>query len=532
TIHSATPINPYDVLNAGGRLKNIEDTGIVDDAVCGFEKDFFNIKAGSEVWFGVLILYNENSDLKEILSTIKVFTQNKRVQDYLGAEMDFWQEFFNSLDTRYRELMDSDNILSTAVVFLKMAQVREENTEVAKPNGQIVASLPPGMWNITWLRDMVYSILALIEIGARKEALDAIRFTLNADVGYYKDYVGVEYQFSVCRYFGDGMEESDSNEDGPNIEFDGAGLFLIAISKYVMKYGMDDIKDYADTVFKGFADVIVSLIDEEGLVKKDSSIWERHLNGKEKHFTYTQITALAGICGAIYLAEEMNAHHKTKIYKDVYKILRENIFNKLVHKDNYFVSSLEEFKMYVGYLDASVVEAINFGLVEPNNIISRKTIDVMKNLKTIGGGYMRNDDGDWYDRQEWVFIDLRIASAMKKIGNEDSANKLIMRIKNYTESNNSQFSELITENGISVAGSIPMIGFGAGAYILATLGESYKRCTLASIDGGLEIGSDNLLEDEAYFKDEGDHALVIGGETSFDTSNDNHIAACSCSIIE
>lgn len=40
------------------------------------------------------------------------------------------------------------------------------------------------------------------------------------------DYgVGVPYQASVCRYYGDGTEWSDGDND-PNIELDGFGLLL------------------------------------------------------------------------------------------------------------------------------------------------------------------------------------------------------------------------------------------------------------------------------------------------------------------
>ena len=40
------------------------------------------------------------------------------------------------------------------------------------------------------------------------------------------DYgVGMDYQLSVCRYYGDGSEWTDGGSD-PNIELDGFGLFL------------------------------------------------------------------------------------------------------------------------------------------------------------------------------------------------------------------------------------------------------------------------------------------------------------------
>jgi len=41
------------------------------------------------------------------------------------------------------------------------------------------------------------------------------------------------YLLSVCRYFGDGSEDSDYNDNGPNIEFDGWGLVLWVLDDYI-----------------------------------------------------------------------------------------------------------------------------------------------------------------------------------------------------------------------------------------------------------------------------------------------------------
>ena len=43
---------------------------------------------------------------------------------------------------------------------LRMGQVREPNDEASRyrPFGQIVASLPPGKWNIAWVRDAMVGV--------------------------------------------------------------------------------------------------------------------------------------------------------------------------------------------------------------------------------------------------------------------------------------------------------------------------------------------------------------------------------------
>ena len=51
------------------------------------------------------------------------------------------------------------------------------------------------------------------------------------------------------------------------------------------------------------ADVLVSLQDKAtGLIAADSSIWEVHWDGQQKHFAYTTIAGASGLCSAARLA--------------------------------------------------------------------------------------------------------------------------------------------------------------------------------------------------------------------------------------
>ena len=78
---------------------------------------------------------------------------------------------------------------------------------------------------------------SLRRAGHDPEAKAAIAFQMGASVGQYEMYVGAPYQISVVRYYGDGTEWSDSNSNGPNVEFDGFGLFLWELAEYVRASG-------------------------------------------------------------------------------------------------------------------------------------------------------------------------------------------------------------------------------------------------------------------------------------------------------
>src|SRR6185436_14452680 len=87
-------------------------------------------------------------------------------------------------------------------------------------------------------------------------------------------WVGAPYTISVTRYFGDGTEESDSNAQGPNIEFDGFGLALATLADYVDATGDDAfVAAHDGAIFARTADVLLGLVEPtgpaQGLIRAD-----------------------------------------------------------------------------------------------------------------------------------------------------------------------------------------------------------------------------------------------------------------------
>ena len=78
------------------------------------------------------------------------------------------------------------------------------------------------------------------------------------------------YQISLTRYYGFGIEETDFNAFGPNLEFDGFGLFLWALNHYSRH--SDDYslaEDNWTTIRDQIADPLVQLVDPTtGLIRK------------------------------------------------------------------------------------------------------------------------------------------------------------------------------------------------------------------------------------------------------------------------
>jgi len=238
---------------------------------------------------GVLALYGDQTPFAEMSAIAGTWLNNRSPQQLLADEAAGWASWHAAMLLPPNINADNAKLLRQSLALLRMGQVRQANigptNQGNSPYGQIVASLPPGMWNITWARDQAYAAVALAASGHTQEATDALKFVLNGQTGTFVSVVGAAYLPTITRYFGGGLEETDSNSDGPNIEFDGFGLVLWQAWRTLQAVGnMDLLAQIWPTLRTKVVDPLVGLVDATGLIHADSSIWEVHWGGKQKHF--------------------------------------------------------------------------------------------------------------------------------------------------------------------------------------------------------------------------------------------------------
>jgi GH15 family glucan-1,4-alpha-glucosidase len=317
---------------------------------------------------------------------------------------------------------------------------------------------------------MAYATVALVQTGHLTEAKAALAFQMNATSGTYQQYVGAPYQISVVRYYGNGTEWSDSNTDGPNIEFDGFGLFLWALDTYIeASNDTATLATWWPVVGAKVGDVLVQLQEPTGLISADSSIWEVHWDGQQRHFAYTTIAAANGLCAASRLATKANDATRSATYLTAGQKARDALLPNLRGPDGTLAQSTEGLATGSGWLDAAVVESINFGLIDPMKRTARATLASMQNglVPQSGRGFMRSDAGDSYSSNEWVFVDLRAERSLELHGDATGAASLFAWNVDQTAENFGEFSELHDPVTANYAGQSPMVGFGAGAYALS-----------------------------------------------------------------
>lgn len=464
--HGMTPDNPFLALTGGQDLSNNDTTTVTSDIVPGIQKTLGDLAVGATAWAGFYSVLSPDNDAQSAADRVRTWVANRAPEDLFAAEVSNWNAW---LTPPPAGLSPTESALEQqSQVILRMAQVKEPG----KPAGQVLASLAPGKWNIAWVRDMAYSVAALARSGHTAEAKAALAFQLGADSSRYETYVKKKYKISVVRYYGEGREETDFDANGPNIEFDGFGLFLWTLDEYLRT---SNDRAWATTVWPTvrdeIADVLVSLQEPTGLIAPDSSIWEVHWNGKQRRFAYTTITAANGLCSAARVAEKLGDADAAAKYRAAGQKARDALLRELRTPTGVLGQSVEALAAGSKWLDAATVEAINFGLVHPHKATADATMKALRAglVPASGRGLMRSNQGGYYDSQEWVFVDLRTAVALDYVRDKvGSRSFLDFNVAQATE-NYLMFAELHDATTADYAGEVPMVGFGAGAYELATL---------------------------------------------------------------
>ena len=375
---------------------------------------------------------------------------------------------------------------------LRIAQSRELNRADRHGNGLIVAALPD-VYSTPWVRDMAWATVALARMGHQAESRAALLAYFNAQpTGKMRSAVkGADYQISIVRYFGNGEEEPFFTMEGAtNIEFDDWGEALWALGEYLRKY--DDPSLLREATYRGplfetardfIAKPLMANMEKyrDGLiVEADTSIWEEHQKDK-KHFAFSTAMAIVGLNEFAQLARRAGDEAARKDAIDHVALLQKG-FDAAFVRDGTLHGTLEPGEK--NDIDGALIPIINFGLVRDPEVI-RSTIDRMRLLKVVSGGYrrVRSNYTDpkifeyWYEREEFLFVDFTFAELHRRLGRTEEADAMLARIVRKAAADHNTIPEMYVALPCPLfpgkigdpTGALPMVGYGAGAYVLHLL---------------------------------------------------------------
>ncbi|MED5372506.1 MAG: glycoside hydrolase family 15 protein [Myxococcota bacterium] len=488
-----TPNNPWYAVGEGWDLDQCSGSN-GDDRVGAMQWDV-ELGAGEVTWVGVVLAFS--SGWGDQTDEVSSFVGGRAPEALLADEQQWWADWQAEGEIPSTLSEEEKEVYLQALAFLKMGQVREEGDAY----GQVLASLPLSapvgnfqhIWNIAWVRDGAYGIRGLSRSGHHEEARAALAFQVQeGKTGEWRSYVaGMDHALSVCRIYGNGQEWTDVDQDGPNIEYDNFGLYLWAAGMYVQESGDTDfVVEHQAALFDRTADVLVRLIEPEtGLLAPDSSIWEEHWNGHQKHFTYSSLWGVRGLREAANMAEAIGETEKAAEYRAEADGLATAIAEQLVNQDGVLMGNLEEYQDGAPALDLAAVDAFNNGTLDPRSAEFASSYAAWNDGLRVphGKGFARNDDGDLYDSHEWLMIDLRVAEALRRACREDEAAELEDWITAQAQQNKLIVPELFDPDNADYAGPAPMMGFGSGLYVL----QMHTRQDLSGECGSWDTAGDD-----------------------------------------
>lgn len=467
-----------------------------------FQKDLGTIAPGASKWWGVALVFDAQGNGSAAASAWTAFLAG-RTADVLYtdvlAEVEAWRKPpAAGLDATETAIWRQSEIV------LRMAQIREPYQESPrrKSYGMVLASLPPGGWHTGWVRDATYALTAMARSGHVDMAKAGLQFFLDADAGKYPTFVNNAdgYRISTVRYYGDGEEEADySGSPTRNIEIDGWGLFMWSARQY-----LDASNDSAwlaettkkgdsvyDAIREGVAEPLVKNLETAGMAMADSSIWEVH-HGNRQHFLYTTATAARGLCDMASIARRAGRTEDVERYRGLAEKAKATIPGAFIDSSKVLAGSLERLAQGANYRDGSTVEAITWDLIGAKDPVAKATLDAMSYLVTPAGGYKRVEGSqDQYDTDEWILIDLRASAAFRRAERVEKADQLLAWVTAQASVNNDLLPELYNTRTSSgqigaYSGSIPMVGYGAGAYQMTLLdrANAFEHADCGELDPG------------------------------------------------
>jgi hypothetical protein len=466
------------------------------DKATGHPAASSQILAGSFGW--ALVSLESDDDPRQIAGEFNRWRAGLTAQSLANRELEEMERWRVKPPVHFASEQER-HLWRQSEVMLRVAQSREPNRPGRYGNGLIVASLPDGLWFTPWVRDMAWATVAFARMGHQGEARAALLAYFNArPTGKMRvQAAGADYQISVVRYFGNGAEEPYfTNEGSKNIEFDDWGEALWVLGEYVRQFNDTAILKepaYRGALYESAREFVVKPLlantEKYGdglIVAADTSIWEERQRDK-KHFAFSTAAAIVGLrefADVAHRAEDDSTRRET--LNHIAQLQKG--FDSAFIRDGKLHGTLEEGEK--NDIDGALLQIINFGVVTDPAIV-HDTLHRMDLLKVASGGYrrVRSTYTDpaiyeyWYEKEEFLFVDFNLAELNRRLGNDAQADAMLKRIVEKAAADHNLIPEMYVAVPCKLfpgqigdpTGALPMVGYGAGEFILHLLNREAPR---------------------------------------------------------
>jgi GH15 family glucan-1,4-alpha-glucosidase len=222
------------------------------------------------------------------------------------------------------------------------------------------------------------------------------------------------------------------------------------------------------------------------IVAADTSIWEEH-QPDARHFAFSTAMAIVGLRDFAEVARQAGDEAGRSAALDNAALLQKGFDAAFIRRGK-LRGTLEPGEK--NDIDGAMLPIINFGIVHDPAVI-RDVVARMELLKVASGGYrrVRSNYTDpkifeyWYERQEFLFVDFALAELQHRMDQHAAADAKLRRIVDKAAADHDIIPEmyvalpceLFPGNIGDPTGAIPMVGYGAGAYVLHLLNRASLR---------------------------------------------------------
>ncbi|MFY9234502.1 MAG: glycoside hydrolase family 15 protein [Fimbriimonadaceae bacterium] len=330
-----------------------------------------------------------------------------------AASYEHWQGWSKLALDVLANLPDDIRVFARQSLLILKTQIDGEGAILAANDSDIMASNKAN-YSYVWPRDGALVADALDRVGYHEASAWFFRWC--------KPLISTEQPYFLQKYNVDGTFGASWHPwegDRPPLQEDESGLTLYALAGHqAHTRDQDLLGNLYEPMVVPLADFLVAFRTPDGLPQPSHDLWEE----RRGIHTFTAFTVVAGLRGAAQLAMALG-DDRTMGYALAADEVLAAIKKKLVHKaSGALIRGLKESGKGVwapdATPDASLLLALQLGVIEPSDPIYRSTVAVLGEALSVSSGIggVARYPGDYYFRQSesypgnpWIICTLWLA---------------------------------------------------------------------------------------------------------------------------
>ena len=406
----------------------------------------------------------------------------------LSRTVDYWRDWAHScnrdvcvLDGPWHDLVVRSTLVLKLLIHYRVGSV------CAAPT----TSLPEALGGVrnwdyryNWIRDGAFTVLALLHVGHKREALEHVEWFLDVCRSDGPDEMQplyslhgetdlTERELDNLAGYRDSAPVRIGNAATEQDQHDIFAGFILVIYKAFEGTDGPTRQDWES--IRAIVDYVVEIWDEP-----DSGIWE--VRGDERHYVYSKLMDWVALDRGIAMAENGGYTAPLDVWRETRTIIRKDIEDRGWDSDvGAFVQSYED-----DALDATALLVPLMGFLPFDDDRVQSTIDVVVDRLTTSKGLVRRHDGNDNlpdEEGSFLFCSFWLVMALALSDRTDEAKAVYEDVLSYVNPLDLLPEEIDADSGVYL-GNFPQA--------FSHIGVIDAAVYLGAVDGGDYVGEEPI----------------------------------------